>query len=247
MATRAQKIKVGVFLITGLALIVALFATVAIKNRQPMEMYFIKFTESVSGLGKDCEVLYRGVPVGKVEDIRVTEDNETLVTVGIATNKVTLREGTIAMLAMANLMGGMQIELSGGDPGEPVLPPGSHISSKPSILENMAEDLPKILENIARILAKIDQSIGDVKADRLGALVRNADTTIQTANKTFAEVTTFLQTTRGTMLNTEYEVTQTMRALREAIVQANRVFTRLNENPSAVFWGRSIPEQPHAR
>jgi len=247
VATRAQKIKVGVFLITGLALIVALFATVSIKNRQPMEMYFVKFTESVSGLGKDCEVLYRGVPVGKVEDIRVTEENETLVTVGIATNKVTLRQGTVATLAMGNLMGGMQIELAGGDPRQPVLPPESYIPSKPSILENMAQDIPQILENISRILAKIDQSIGDVKPDRLGTLVRNADTTIQTANKTFSEVTTFLQTTRGTMLNTEYEVTQTMRALREAIVQANRVFTRLNENPSAVFWGRSIPQHPHAR
>lgn len=247
MATRLQKIKVGVFLSAGLALIVALFLTVTMKNRQPMETYYIKFTESVSGLGKDCDVLYRGVPVGKVMDIRVTEENETLVTVGIATNKVLLHQGTTAMLAMGNLMGGMQIDLSGGDMHEPVLQPYSHITSRPSIMANVAQDLPKILENISVILAKIDQSIGDVKADRLGSLVRNADTTIQTANKTFAEVTTFLQTTRGTMLNSEYEITQTMRALREAIVQANRVFTRLNEDPSSIFWGRPIPEHPHAR
>ncbi len=247
MATRAQKVKVGVFLITGLGLIIALFATVSVKNRQPMETYYIKFIESVRGLGKDCDVLYRGVPVGKVQDIRVTEENETLVTVGIAANKVTLREGTIATIAMGNLMGGMQIELAGGEPSEPVLPAGSFIASQPSILENMASDLPKILENISQILTKIDQSIGDVKADRLGALVRNADTTIQTANKTFAEVTTFLQTTRGTMLNSEYEITQTMRALREAIVQANRVFMRLNQNPASVFWGIPMPEHPHAR
>lgn len=247
MATRTQKIQVGVFLTAGLALIVILFLIVTVKNRQPMEIYYIKFTESVSGLGKDCDVLYRGVPVGKVEDIRVTEENETLVTVGIAKNRVTLHKGTTAMLAMGNLMGGMQIELSGGKPAEPVLQPQSYISSKPSIMANVAQDLPKILEDISTILAKIDQSIGDVKADRLGALVRNADTTIQTANKTFAEVTTFLQATRGTMLNTEYEITQTMRALREAIVQANRVFTRLNKDPSSIFWGRPIPEHPHMR
>jgi phospholipid/cholesterol/gamma-HCH transport system substrate-binding protein len=242
-----QKIQVGVFLIAGLALIVALFLIVTLRNRQPMETYYIKFTESVSGLAKDCDVLYRGVPVGKVEDIRVTKENETLVTVGIVKSKVTLHKGTTAMLAMSNLMGGMQIELSGGEPQDPVLQPHSYIISRPSIMANVAQDLPKILEDISTILAKIDQSIGDVKADRLGALVRNADTTMQTADKTFAEVTTFLQTTRGTMLNTEYEITQTMRALREAIVQANRVFTRLNEDPSSIFWGRPAPKHPHVR
>jgi ABC-type transporter Mla subunit MlaD len=242
-----QKIQVGVFLIAGLALVVVLFLIVTVKNRAPMETYYLQFTESVSGLAKDCDVLYQGVPVGKVEDIRVTEDNESLVTVGVAKNKVTLRRGTTAMLAMGNLMGGMQIELSGGEPKEPVLQPHSYIASKPSIMANVTQDLPKILKDISTILTKIDQSIGDVKADRLGALVRNADTTVQTANKTLTEVTTFLQTTRGTMLNTEYEITQTMRALREAIVQANRVFTRLNEDPSSIFWGRPAPEHPHVR
>lgn len=237
----------GVFLVAGIGLIVIIFAMVSIKNREHMDTYFITFSESVSGLGKDCAVLYRGVPVGIVREVRVSDTNEVVVNVGIATRRVTLRRGTVAMLAMSNLMGGMQIELSGGDPGAPLLEPGATIPSKASILENMAQDLPQILENIQNILVKIDRSIGDVSGDRLGSLVRNADETIQTANTTFAEVTAFLQTSRGTMLNTEYEVTQTMRNLREAIVQANRVFARLNEDPSSVFWGRRAPERPHVK
>ncbi|MCX6357015.1 MAG: MlaD family protein [Candidatus Aureabacteria bacterium] len=247
MATRTQTIKVGVFLIMGLALITAIFTTVSMKNRQPTETYYMAFNESVSGLGKDCTVLYRGVPVGKVEEVKVNDKNEVIVSVGIVTSHVTLRNGTFATLVMANLMGIMQIELSGGDPGAPEIPPGSMIPSKVSILENVTHDLPKILERIAAILAKIDESIGDVKGNRLGSLVRNADSTIQTADRTFSEMTTFLQTTRGTMLNTEYEVTQTMRALREAIVKADRLINQLNENPSAVFWGRSIPLHPHMK
>jgi phospholipid/cholesterol/gamma-HCH transport system substrate-binding protein len=247
MATRAQTIKVGIFCIAGLALIVALVAIITIRKREPTETFFIKFTESVSGLGKDCTVLYQGVPVGKVEDIRVTENNEVLVSVGIATQRVTLHGGTTAVLAMGNLMGYMQIELAGGDPNAPELKAGSYIPSKQSVMENVAKNLPEILENIAGILAKIDRSIGDVKGDRLGSLVRNADETIQTANTTFAEMTAFLTTSRNTMLNMEYEVIQTMRDLREAIVQADRILARLNENPSSIIWGLPKPRRAYAR
>jgi len=247
MATKSQKIKVGVFLIAGLALIVTVFAMVSIKNREHMDTYYITFTESVSGLGKDCAVLYRGVPVGSVREVRVSDKNEVLVNVGIATGRVTLHQGTVATLAMSNLMGGMQVELSGGNPSAEVLPPESTIPSRTSILENMTQDIPKILENIQNILVKLDRAFGDVNSDRIGSLLRNSDETIRTANLTFEEVTTFLKTSRGTMLNTEYEITHTMRNLSEAIVQANRVFARFNEDPSSIFWGRRTPDKPHVK
>jgi phospholipid/cholesterol/gamma-HCH transport system substrate-binding protein len=247
MATKTQKVKVGIFMVSGLALIVAIFVMVTIKNREPMDTYYITFIESVSGLGKDCAVLYRGVPVGTVREVRVSDKNEVIASVGIATRRVTLRQGTVATLAMSNLMGGMQVELSGGDPGAPPLDPGSTIPSRTSIMENVTQDLPKILENIQTILVKLDRSIGEVNTDRIGSLLRNSDEAIVTANTTLEEITAFLKTTRGTILNTEYEITRTMRNLNEAIMQATRAFSRLNEEPSSVFWGRRAPHEPHAR
>jgi ABC-type transporter Mla subunit MlaD len=148
---------------------------------------------------------------------------------------------------MSNLMGGMQVELSGGDPGAPPIEPGSTIPSKTSIMENVTQDLPKILENIQTILVKLDRSIGEVNTDRIGSLLRNADEAIVTANTTLEEITAFLKTTRGTILNTEYEITRTMRNLNEAIAQATRAFSRLSEEPSSVFWGRREPHEPHAK
>ncbi len=79
-------------MVLGLALIVAIFLMVTVKNREPMDTYYILFTESVSGLGKDCAVLYRGVPVGTVREVRVSDQNEVITSVGIATRRVTLRE-----------------------------------------------------------------------------------------------------------------------------------------------------------
>ena len=247
MATKKQKIQVGIFLVVGLAVIVAVFIVISEISRQPMEKFHIGFKESVSGLTKDSNVLYQGVPVGKVEDIHVTSDNEILAEVGIFTDHVRLREGTVATLQVANLMGGMVIELSGGDPGAPALKPGSTIPSQTSILENIAQDLPRILEEIKSILSKLNYAIGDVEGGKLGELVRDTDAAVRAANRSFAEMDNFLKGMNAAVSNTEYEVSQTMKTLREAIVEIKRTFTGLSEDPSSVIWGRPRPKHPYVR
>lgn len=240
MATKKQKVQVGIFLSVGLAMIVVVFTIVSEIRRAPTETFFIRFTESVSGLTKDSNILYRGVPVGKVEDIRVTPDNEIIVKAGIFTDKVRLREGTVATLQIANLMGGMVIELSGGDIKSPEIKPGSYIQSQTSIMENIARDIPKILDDIRTMLSKINYAIGDVKGGQLGELVRSTNQTVQEAD-------VFLKSMKVAILNTEYEVSQTMRTLRNAIVEVERTFTRLNEDPSSIMWGRPRPKHPYVR
>ena len=240
MATRGQKIQVGLFVSIGLLLMILVFVVISVKRREPTDTFFIKFHESVSGLGKDSDVLYLGVPVGKVEDVHVTKDNEIIVKVGIFVNSIKLRKGTIATLGIANLMGGSVIELSGGKPSAPELHRDSFIPYKPSILENIAQDLPKILEDISNILGKIDRTMGDVTSDRLGSLVRNADNATR-------EISIFLHAATDSIQNTEYEITQTIRSLRDAIAEANRTLASFRENPSSVLWGRPRPKHPYVR
>ncbi len=247
MATRSQKMKVGVFLVIGVFLIAGIFVGISLRNRKPTNFYFIKFEESVSGLGRDAKVVYRGVPVGKVIDVRVTDRNEVIAKLGVEGDLVTLREGTEAKLDWANLMGTPQIELTGGKLNAPILKPGSFIPSKSSVLGDLEKDLPAILDEIKSILAKINRSIGDVDEDRFGKLVRDADTVVVTANEALRELTSFLQTMRGAVFNTQYETTQTMRALREAVIPAERSLQQLGQDPSSIIWGKSNPENPYVR
>ena len=247
MATKAQKVKVGVFLAIGLALFIAIFIIVQERKREPTDTFFIKFQESVSGLGKDSKVLYKGVAVGRVVDVRVTEKNDIIVKIGIEKNRVKLKNGTSATLDIANLMGGMIIELSGGDPAAPALAPGSYIPSKPSILENIAKEIPKILEEIKDILSKINLSVGDVKEAGLSRLVRDVDEVVKSADRALVEMTDFLHDKKGDLFETEYELTRTVEELRKAIIQAERAFSRLSEDPSSVFWGRPKPEHPYVK
>ncbi len=247
MATKSQKMKVGIFLVVGAFLIAGIFVGISLRNRKPTSVYHIKLEESVSGLGQDAKVVYRGVPVGKVIEVRVNDRNEVIATLGVERDLVTLREGTEAKLDWANLMGTPQIELTGGKLNAPILKPGSFIPSKASVMGHLEKDLPAILDEIKTILAKINRSIGDVDEDRVGQLVRDADTVVLTANEALRELTSFLQTMRGAVFNTQYETTQTMRAFREAVIPAERTLQQLGQDPSSIIWGRSGPENPYVR
>ncbi len=188
MATRAQKIKVGIFVLVGTALTVLVFIAIALEGRQPRDTYYITFAEGVGGLQRDAAVLYQGVPVGKVENIRVTEENEVVVQVGIETNTVTLHRGVKAKLGLGNLMGSLVVELSGGDLKAPELKPGARILSESSLLENLAKDIPAILDDIKELLASLNQTLGGDTPAQLNSLVKNADGALVEARELIANL-----------------------------------------------------------
>ncbi len=247
MATRAQTIKVGIFVLMGLALTVLVFIVIALEGKKPRDTYYISFSESVSGLQRDATVLYRGVPVGKVENIRVREDNDIVVQVGIETDTVTLREGVVAKLELGNLMGGMVVELSGGKPDGAHLPPGSTISSRPSILDNLVKDIPTILEDIKDILANINQAVGGDTPERIGSLVENADQAVVGLGRTLDELSGLVRLAKQDLRYYGYELKQSMQSFQAGMLESAATMQFLRDNPSSLMWGKSKPEDTYAR
>lgn len=183
MATRKQKIKVGVFLFVCTALAVAGVMLVGGMLEDKGDQYWIEFNESVLGLYEGGIVEYLGVTVGKVTSIYVTDGNRALAQIVINPNKVRLHEGVEARLVLYSFATGtMAISLSGGDPHAPTLKPGSQIPSKTSMIgalstrsENIIEDLASISESISTGLAGIRE--GDLTAiiDKVNRLLEKGE------------------------------------------------------------------------
>ncbi|MDP8237329.1 MAG: MlaD family protein [Candidatus Erginobacter occultus] len=247
MATRAQTIKVGIFVLAGLALTVLVFVVIALEGRKPRDTYYISFSESVSGLQRDAAVLYRGVPVGKVENIRVQQDNDIVVQVGIETDTVTLREGVVAKLELGNLMGGMVVELSGGKSEAAHLPPGSTIPSQPSILENLVKDIPTILEDIKDILANINQAVGGDTPERIGSLVENADSSVVALRRTLDELEELVKLVKRDLHDSGYELKKSMQSFQRGMLESAATMQYFRDNPSSLMWGKSKPKDTYAR
>ncbi|HEY9074532.1 MAG TPA: MlaD family protein, partial [Desulfobaccales bacterium] len=112
MAGKTSKFMVGLFVTLGVILIVVAIIWVgATKYFEKGNMYVTYFDESVQGLQKDSTVKYRGVEVGRVEQIGVAPDNRLISVIMKINLKEDLPHTAIAQLKVAGITGMVFVEL----------------------------------------------------------------------------------------------------------------------------------------
>ena len=202
METRAHHLVIGLFTVVAViaALGFALWLGKAATDRE-MTYYEVGFDRPVGGLDTGNAVLFSGIRVGDVADLRLDPEDPRLVRALIRIDaEIPIREDTSAGLALANITGSMNIQLQGGSPERPRLQ-GSYenpplIQAEPSPLSSLLADgetlvtgLNQLLINANRLLAKdntarveqilvnLEQLSGQLAArsDELGAVVDIAD------------------------------------------------------------------------
>jgi phospholipid/cholesterol/gamma-HCH transport system substrate-binding protein len=203
VATRTQKMKVGVFLTSCITIMVCGFIILAGYYERPGIQYWIEFNESVLGLNEGAMVEYLGVPVGRVREIHVTPQKRAHVEISIDPYKVTLQSGVEAQLVLYSLAAGtMAVSLSGGDYHAPMLPANSQIPAKPSTIETISSQIEGLLGDLSGIAEKINHGFdgletGDLKdiitqagklLDETTSLIDNGKTFVGQANETLTDL-----------------------------------------------------------
>ena len=126
MTTKAQKIRVGAFvLVTAVLLSVVLIVFGGVRFWENKETYHIVFSGSVMGLEKGAQVHLNGMRVGRVDEIEAAPGDLQKVLVTITVKKsVPIHADTRAILAFAGITGLKVIDLRDGSFTSPTLPPG---------------------------------------------------------------------------------------------------------------------------
>ena len=154
VSSRALGIFVTVGVILGVAAIIWVGAS---KYFEKGDRYVTYFNESVQGLQQDSAVKYRGVDVGRVEEIRVAPDNRLIEVV----MKIRLREevekNNVAYLRMTGITGIVFIELDRRDPDEPDRSPKVDFAAEHPIIPSKPSELRQIFSGIDEIVEKIKQ------------------------------------------------------------------------------------------
>jgi phospholipid/cholesterol/gamma-HCH transport system substrate-binding protein len=139
MATRAQKVRLSVFLIGSIAVFL-LFFLVLIGNRylQKKETYNIVYHDvSITGLEPGAAVKLNGVPVGRVTGLAVETAAAVKVTIEVE-RKTPIKTDTEAVLNFIGVTGLKYVELVGGSEAAPSLLPGSTIKAGRSLLDALS-------------------------------------------------------------------------------------------------------------
>jgi phospholipid/cholesterol/gamma-HCH transport system substrate-binding protein len=185
---------VGFFILSGLGILTLAVIWLGVTRfLEKGDHYVTYFDESVQGLEKDSPVKYRGVAIGRVEQIRVAPDAKLIEVLLKIDSGETLDNDVVAQLKSVGITGSMFVELDRRKPGEPDRSPILNfpseyqiIASRPSegaaIMGGLSEaidmikslDLGGISVKVKQALDHIDQAVADAQIKKLSGGFQNS-------------------------------------------------------------------------
>jgi phospholipid/cholesterol/gamma-HCH transport system substrate-binding protein len=214
MATRSERVQLGIFLTVSASLfagVLVLFAGVRLMRGE--DTYRIEFEDSVSGLNLGSQVRYKGVRVGSVSGLELSDDGALVIVTITVRDGLPVVEGMQAVLASAGVTGASFISLEGGEPGAARIKDGGKIPAGQGFMQRLSERADKIS---ARADVASERLTSDENLKRIEATLARTEGLIQHVDELVVELT-------GTVRAGRAFVEQNRGDLEDAIRRSGRV------------------------
>lgn len=193
MENRSHALIAGLFVIL-LSAAMAVTATWLSGETADHAHYILTSDGSVSGLNPQASVRFRGVNVGKVEDIGFDPENSRFIRIRIGVDKnVPLTKGVFAQLGYQGVTGLAYIQLD-DDGNQPELLQTNEtdlakISMRTSALDNIVISGQDLLNSVNETVKKMNHLLNDQNQERFSHLLEN----MENATSDFGSFTEQLQ------------------------------------------------------
>jgi len=195
MATRAQKVRLSIFLIVSSTILLAFFL-ILVGNRllQRMDWYYVEYRDiSVTGLEPGAAVKYHGVQVGRVASLSLKDAATVLVEIEVERG-TPIKKDCEALLSMVGITGLKFIEIIGGSPDAEDLEVGGTIHAGESIFETISGRAEVILGKLEQVLNNLNVLLSKETTVSLQNALRSVDLLT-------SEINTMLNENRDHMSN----------------------------------------------
>jgi len=158
METRASYIAVGAFFLLLLlgGIVFALWAS-KYSSSTVMVNHYLRVDGSVAGLNTGSQVLFGGIPIGKVTNIQIDPVDPTLTRIDMTVRAdAPIKTDSVGVLASKSLIGGAIIEISRGGNGTPRLRRDEILAGQSS-WERLITGAPKLAEKVASLQDQLDR------------------------------------------------------------------------------------------
>lgn len=179
MHDRAYAVATGLFVVVALAAlaITAYWLTGADPERRP---YVVVSAYSVAGLSAGSEVLYHGVPAGRVQAVRIDPADPGQVLIEIAVDAgIPVLESTFATLRQRGLTGVAQVELEHVGTDAKPLPTSkeapARIRMAPSLIDEVTDAGTQALAIFREIARTLDEALNERNREKLASLGGRVD------------------------------------------------------------------------
>lgn len=226
MVSRSQKIRLGIFLIVSIFILLSGIAIITgSKLLKKSVTYYIRYQElSLTGLEIGSAVRYRGIRIGRIEDIYIDPDDITSIIVEITADpKTPIKEDTEAIVTYISFATGLKmIELQGGTNESNRLSPNSFIKAGQSMVDALTGQAEVITEKLELILNNLAKFTEAGRREQFFQL-------IETTNKTLASLQQILELNQASLNHTIQNIESITTNLDTFMVNASLVAGDIQE------------------
>lgn len=226
MPSKADKTKLGLFLVVAVAVAVGMAAAfIGFRALKESAEYYV-FAQDVEGVEVGTPVKVRGVRVGEVAALDLTEedgsDSEGVRVTLEVDGDVRLAADSEAYFEMAGVSGLKLVNIRGGTPGTGVLEPGSTLPYGRTTLEKLSEKSDDIIERLSGMFDRASEVIDHVSL--IAHAIEPSEVQAMAADLAEAakELRAITKETRGPMR-------QTIADTRQVLERVDRVGARAEE------------------
>ena len=246
--TRAQKIRVGVFMASGLTVLIGgLVVLAGMKLGERRDRYLVRYQEaavSLSGLEVGAPVKYSGIRVGRVDGIHIDPKDVSVVIVDLSLDHGTpVAEDEKADLGSQGITGLKYIELTRGSARARVRDAGEAIPPGQSAFDALTTQAGEIATKIEKVLDRVADLTGADMKTRLASILDRTDKLLETVDGMLEENRSALRTLTE-RLGATAEKTEEVAG--ELAGLAHRANVLLGETTALIKGARAAPEKLNA-
>jgi len=175
-----NEFKVGLFVILCIfGFLYLVYSTGKLNIKKDGYHIYVVYDEVV-GLNKKAPVMLNGLEVGKVEDIKVSYDNDrTQIVLKLWLDKqARVRENPVVSIKTLGLMGEKYIQISSSQ-GRDFVKPEAVLQGKPyldmdELMEHAQSISKEVMDGINKLLASINGTVEDNKQS-IGQIIKNLE------------------------------------------------------------------------
>lgn len=180
MEIKANFLLIGLFTLLGIGAVLGAFIWLgSFQLDRKTAVYGVLFTD-VSGLTVNGEVVFNGLPVGRVTELRLHTPDPSLIYARIEIDTDTpVREDTAAQLASQGVTGVAYVALSGGTSDAPRMMPDPIdpplIQSRRAGLQSLLSDAPELLVDVSALVEDMRSIVGGDTQEKVARILTNLD------------------------------------------------------------------------
>ncbi len=234
MENRSHALIAGLFVIV-LSMAVAITAKWLSGETADHAHYILMSEGSVSGLNPEAAVRFRGVKVGKVENIGFDPENSRFIQILIGVDRnVPLTKGVFAQLGYQGVTGLAYVQLD-DDGNQPELLQTNevdlaHIPMRASTLENIVYSGQDLLNSVNETVKKMNLLLNEQNQERFSHILEN----MEGASSSFGSFTDQLQPNLKSLPELTSETSSLLKNANQLVNNINQIVEKVGQRGGIV-------------